>query len=239
MERQRHASGLNSRGSCHQEDDDLLLQEGEGEDDGEDRDSLLDPGMAGGAASSSSASAPRSSGVAARRLKETIDADHHWEAHSAENNSIVMKTFQGQFKNTVTCSVCGFFSVTFEPFMYLPVPLPNALTRQTEITFVSDGANNDMSIQVMKILLNLTQADNVSALKKAVGKLLFRPTVPKSKLCSETADDNKMTTNSKVDSTGDAVKKEIFEDIPSDEENKFVASLQVQKRLKIYYFTFV
>jgi ubiquitin C-terminal hydrolase len=40
---------------------------------------------------------------------------------------------QGQFKNTVKCSECGHVSVSFEPFMYLSVPLPRANDFQIEV----------------------------------------------------------------------------------------------------------
>ena len=41
---------------------------------------------------------------------------------------------QGQFKNTVKCSECGHVSVSFEPFMYLSVPLPRANDIQIEVS---------------------------------------------------------------------------------------------------------
>merc|ERR1719260_406166 len=70
------------------------------------------------------------------RLKEAIEADRYWEKYLAKNNTVVAHTFQGQFKNTVICSECGHVSVSFEPFMYLTVPLPRALERQVEVVAV-------------------------------------------------------------------------------------------------------
>ena len=123
MER-RHTSAvrLNSRGSCHQDEEDLLLlQDGEGED-GES--SLAEPNRSGGGVDATSTAVSRSS-LAARRLKETIDADHHWEAHSAENNSVVMKTFQVRIEigsrvcsNTSSNYDLHFF--TFSPTFFSP-----------------------------------------------------------------------------------------------------------------------
>ena len=57
----------------------------------------------------------------------------YWEKYLACNDTVVARTFQGQFKNTVVCSVCNFVSVSFEPFMYLPVPLPNAHILQLQV----------------------------------------------------------------------------------------------------------
>ena len=73
------------------------------------------------------------------RLKEAIEADRYWEKYLAKNNTVVANSFQGQFKNTVICGECGHVSVSFEPFMYLSVPLPRALDRQVEVTVLLEG----------------------------------------------------------------------------------------------------
>ena len=101
-----------------------------------------------------------------QRLKEIVEADRHWEKYLSMNNSVITRTFQGQFKNTVVCQVCQFVSVSFEPFMYLPVPLPNGLVRQTEVTVVSPRRYPSAK----KFLLEMTQADNVGALKRRVSE---------------------------------------------------------------------
>ena len=67
------------------------------------------------------------------RLKEAIEADKYWEKYLSRNRTVVAHSFQGQFKNTVVCSECNHVSVSFEPFMYLSVPLPRALDRQIEV----------------------------------------------------------------------------------------------------------
>eukprot|EP00058_Branchiostoma_floridae_P013257 XP_002598745.1 hypothetical protein BRAFLDRAFT_95861 [Branchiostoma floridae] len=64
------------------------------------------------------------------------EADLEWEMYVRDNQSVVVDTFQGQFKSTVTCSVCHHPSVTYEPFMYLSVPLPRATDRQIVVTWV-------------------------------------------------------------------------------------------------------
>ena len=103
-------------------------------------------------------------------LKETIEADRCWEKYLAENDTIVARTFQGQFKNTVVCSVCHYVSVSFEPFMYLPVPLPNAHIRQVEVTLISGIIGQ----KPVTFLIELTHADSVIDLKKKLLSLLSR-----------------------------------------------------------------
>ncbi|KAJ8249375.1 hypothetical protein GJAV_G00234100 [Gymnothorax javanicus] len=65
-----------------------------------------------------------------RHKEESIDhlddqgaADLAWEKHKQLNESIVVALFQGQFKSTVQCLICGRKSRTFETFMYLSLPL--------------------------------------------------------------------------------------------------------------------
>lgn len=49
--------------------------------------------------------------------------------------------FQGQYKSTLVCPVCGKVSVTFDPFMYLSLPLQFASTRSvTAVVFSCDGS---------------------------------------------------------------------------------------------------
>lgn len=46
---------------------------------------------------------------------------------------MVAHSFRVQFKNTVICGEYGHVSVSFEPFMYLSLPLPRALDRPLEV----------------------------------------------------------------------------------------------------------
>eukprot|EP00808_Paulinella_micropora_P030219 g45117.t1 len=57
---------------------------------------------------------------------EREQADQAWSRHFARNQSVVVDNFQGLFKSTVVCPApsCGRVSVTFDPFMYLSLPLP-------------------------------------------------------------------------------------------------------------------
>ncbi|KAI9242543.1 MAG: hypothetical protein BYD32DRAFT_477586, partial [Podila humilis] len=47
-----------------------------------------------------------------------------WNIHKARNDSIIVDLFQGQYKSTLVCPECKKVSVTFDPFMYLSLPLP-------------------------------------------------------------------------------------------------------------------
>ncbi|TVU25493.1 hypothetical protein EJB05_27992 [Eragrostis curvula] len=68
-------------------------------------------------------------------------ADEYWANHIARNNSIIVDVCQGQYKSTLVCPVCAKVSVTFDPFMYLSLPLQFASNRSmTVVVFSCDGS---------------------------------------------------------------------------------------------------
>ncbi|KAK7375213.1 hypothetical protein VNO78_35906 [Psophocarpus tetragonolobus] len=71
-------------------------------------------------------------------------ADEYWHNHLARNDSVIVDVCQGQYKSTLVCPVCRKVSVTFDPFMYLSLPLPSTTLRTMTITVVS-GSGAEMS----------------------------------------------------------------------------------------------
>ncbi|XP_076894449.1 ubiquitin carboxyl-terminal hydrolase 5-like isoform X1 [Bidens hawaiensis] len=68
-------------------------------------------------------------------------ADEFWANHIARNDSIIVDVCQGQYKSTLICPVCDKISVTFDPFMYLSLPLQSARPRTMTVTvFSCDGS---------------------------------------------------------------------------------------------------
>ncbi|THH21501.1 hypothetical protein EW146_g63 [Bondarzewia mesenterica] len=47
-----------------------------------------------------------------------------WEGYMKRNDSVIVDLFQGQYKSTLVCPECQKISITFDPFMYLTLPLP-------------------------------------------------------------------------------------------------------------------
>lgn len=67
-------------------------------------------------------------------------ADEYWRNHLARNDSIIVDVSQGQYRSTLVCPVCKKVSITFDPFMYLSLPLPSTTMRTMTLTVVSaDG----------------------------------------------------------------------------------------------------
>lgn len=58
------------------------------------------------------------------RSDEQISVES-WENHKKRNDSIIVDLFQGQFRSTLVCPECQYISVTFDPFMYLSLPIPS------------------------------------------------------------------------------------------------------------------
>ncbi|KAK6942516.1 Peptidase C19, ubiquitin carboxyl-terminal hydrolase [Dillenia turbinata] len=70
------------------------------------------------------------------RLDEEV-ADEYWQNHLARNDSIIVDLYQGQYRSTLVCPLCKKVSVTFDPFMYLSLPLPSTTMRFMTVTVIS------------------------------------------------------------------------------------------------------
>ncbi|KAJ4843604.1 hypothetical protein Tsubulata_020302 [Turnera subulata] len=68
-------------------------------------------------------------------------ADEYWRNHLARNDSIIVDLCQGQYRSTLTCPHCKTKSVTFDPFMYLSLPLPSTTMRSMTLTVLNTDGN--------------------------------------------------------------------------------------------------
>ncbi|KAG9149373.1 hypothetical protein Leryth_003335 [Lithospermum erythrorhizon] len=68
-------------------------------------------------------------------------ADEYWANHIARNDSIIVDVCQGQYKSTLVCPMCNKVSVTFDPFMYLSLPLQPTTTRSMTVTVFTCDAS--------------------------------------------------------------------------------------------------
>lgn len=72
--------------------------------------------------------------------REAKRAEDYWSDWVSKNDTIISSTFQGLFKSTVVCEECSYVSVTYEPFMYLTVPIPRVSTKNIcEYIFSYEG----------------------------------------------------------------------------------------------------
>ncbi|KAE9620697.1 hypothetical protein Lal_00019804 [Lupinus albus] len=73
-------------------------------------------------------------------------ADEYWHNHLARNDSIIVDLCQGQYKSTLVCPVCRKVSVTFDPFMYLSLPLPSTAMRTMTLTVINSYIDGNSQI---------------------------------------------------------------------------------------------
>lgn len=59
----------------------------------------------------------------AERMTFTQQAEEAWSRHIARNRSVLVDLFQGQLCSEISCPCCSKVSRTFDPFMFLSVPL--------------------------------------------------------------------------------------------------------------------
>ncbi|TVU41427.1 hypothetical protein EJB05_14944 [Eragrostis curvula] len=94
-------------------------------------------------------------------------ADEYWSNHLARNDSVIVDTCHGQYKSTLTCPTCCKRSVTFDPFMYLSLPVPSTAKRSMTVTvFSTDGGTKpcsyDVSVPKFGTLSDLVRALSIA-----------------------------------------------------------------------------
>jgi ubiquitin C-terminal hydrolase len=57
-----------------------------------------------------------------------------WKLHKLLNESIIIDLFQGQLKVKISCPICKWTNVSYPPFLYLNLPMPNK-DEMTKSTF--------------------------------------------------------------------------------------------------------
>lgn len=76
---------------------------------------------------------------------DAVVAKESWERHLMRNQSVIYDTCGGQYKSTLVCPKCQRKSVTFDPFLFLTVPLPVETTREIPIIVVQNHVEADAS----------------------------------------------------------------------------------------------
>ena len=60
-----------------------------------------------------------------RRWTGQQAADRAWVRYLRRNDSLIVELFQGQLQSQLRCQTCGTTSTTYNPFMYLSLPIPS------------------------------------------------------------------------------------------------------------------
>ncbi|KAF9904073.1 CSN-associated deubiquitinating enzyme Ubp12 [Linnemannia zychae] len=91
-----------------------------------------------------------------------------WNIHKARNDSIIVDLFQGQYKSTLVCPECEKVSVTFDPFMYLSLPLPINKKWVGSVTYVP----YDPTKPLTDIRLQLPKGSTQKQLREKIAELM-------------------------------------------------------------------
>ncbi|KAJ2064415.1 hypothetical protein GGI08_002382 [Coemansia sp. S2] len=94
-------------------------------------------------------------------------ANEQWDIYKRRNDSVVVDLFQGQYRSTLVCPVCSHTSVTFDPFMYLTLPLPVQRQKWLELVFIP--SNVDVYATRMRLLV--LKDESIKQLKQMVAHL--------------------------------------------------------------------
>ncbi|CAB9501278.1 terminal hydrolase 4 [Seminavis robusta] len=103
---------------------------------------------------------------------DDVAARKAWDLHLKREDSRVLENFMGQVKSRVKCCKegCGRVSTTFDPFMYLSVPIPGATDRTMRVTFVPLDGN----IRKKELSVTLNRNSSVSKLVMKTAEQLMK-----------------------------------------------------------------
>eukprot|EP00158_Paraphelidium_tribonemae_P007839 Partr_v1_DN28377_c1_g1_i3_m79201 putative ubiquitin carboxyl-terminal hydrolase len=93
------------------------------------------------------------------KIHDAEFATKMWNIHKARNDSVIVDYFQGQFKSTLICPECSKLSITFDPYMYLTLPLPVQKKKSLKFTFVPNIDNPNLKKPVFETLMLASDMD--------------------------------------------------------------------------------
>lgn len=109
--------------------------------------------------------------------KDSELASFYWTNHLRKDASVIVSLFEGQFKSHTQCITCKHEIVTFNPFMFLSVPLSFSPLRIFNVTIVGRGyapitrrlnVKSDGTVQLLlDVLRDLQLADGQSGHEKS------------------------------------------------------------------------
>ena len=79
---------------------------------------------------------PITTAVESAGRPDVVVAKEAWERHLQRNQSVVVDLCQGQFKSKVVCPECSKESITFDPFLFLSLPIPQQSHIYRDLIFV-------------------------------------------------------------------------------------------------------
>jgi len=94
-----------------------------------------------------------------------------WYNHLARNQSIIVDLMHGQYKSVVKCPKCNKFSVTFDPFSTISLPVPAPKERTISFYYVP----YNLSKKPIKCSLSFPKKSTINQVRERIAKLLNVP----------------------------------------------------------------
>merc|ERR1712176_334320 len=110
---------------------------------------------------------PATAAVESNGREDKIVAMEAWKTYLKRNQSVIVDLLQGQYKSKVCCPDCGKVSVTFDPYMFLSVPLPTEKFKVIEYTWIDSDTSIPPKVYGQKIL----KVADIGMFKEAVAKV--------------------------------------------------------------------
>ncbi|XP_068108746.1 ubiquitin carboxyl-terminal hydrolase 19 isoform X2 [Hyperolius riggenbachi] len=157
-------------------------------------------------------------------------ADEAWLRHKMRNDSFVVDLFQGQYKSKLVCPICAKVSITFDPFLYLPVPLPQKQKVLTVYYFAKEPHKKPVKFLVSISKENSSASDVLESIAQSVRvktENLRLAEVAKNRF------HRMFTPSCSVDSVSPSDLLFCFEVLSKDLAKERVVVLQVQQRPQI------
>ena len=101
-----------------------------------------------------------------------IAALRWWKSHKLINDSIIIDLFQGQLKDKISCPICKWTSVSYPPFLYLNLPLPNK-DEMTKTTFRVFPYSNNLFIYVDIPIYGINKFTTILDIKNKISQYIM------------------------------------------------------------------
>ncbi|KAF8216853.1 hypothetical protein K438DRAFT_1558345 [Mycena galopus ATCC 62051] len=98
-------------------------------------------------------------------------AQKSWDGYMLRNDSVIVDLFQGQYQSTLVCPECEKVSITFDPFMYLTLPLPVQKKLKHSIFYVPW----DVSKPHVKVPVEIGRDASFKDLRQLLGRWMGVP----------------------------------------------------------------
>ncbi|XP_067302511.1 ubiquitin carboxyl-terminal hydrolase 19 isoform X3 [Pseudorasbora parva] len=100
--------------------------------------------------------------------QDEVVAEEAWQRHKMRNDSFIVDLFQGQYKSKLVCPVCSKVSITFDPFLYLPVPLPQKQKVLTVFYFAKEPHKKPVKFLVSVSKENSSTTEVLDSISRSV-----------------------------------------------------------------------